>query len=128
MQELRHNTGQVVRVGVIFHRRNKVNDPLIPAAGIQLDQFICRYLIKAGGQVVDIVDRPWSDIPQCMGCYNLNLSSINCNKLGSLVLYLFNGVPTEFPIWMEFNVINQNVYDAKYGNALLKVETEPQGS
>ena len=126
MQELRQRTRQTVRVGVLFHRRTKVTSPLVPYYGVVLADCICRYLIKSNDIVVDIVDRLWSDIITCMGCYSLTLTVGDTNQLGSLILYIFNGVDLEEPVFMEFNVIAQNVYDAKYGSALLKVEPEAQ--
>lgn len=126
MQELRYNTEQTVKVGVIFHRRGRSTDPLIPAYGIKIGDFISRHAIKSDGTVVDLLGRVWSDIAACMGCYSLTFTVSDCNKLGSLVLYLFNGVETEFPIFTEFTVISQNVWDSKYNSKFLRVENFAQ--
>lgn len=126
-QQLRYETKQVVRVGVLLAKQRKLTDPLVPVNGAQLSWYYWRYIVKANGHVVDIVNRAWSDIPSCAGLYYLTFTVGNTNKLGPLVLYIHDTELLNEPILMHFEVINKNVYDAKYGSALLKVETEPQG-
>lgn len=125
--ELRHETEQIVRVGVLLTKQSKLTDPLDPIYGAKLSWYYWKYIIKSDNTVVDIVSRAWSDIPSCEGLYYLTLTSMDTNKLGSLVLYIYDASSLGKPIFMNFEVIKKNVYDAKYGDALLKVETEPQG-
>lgn len=125
--ELRHETRQVVRVGVLLAKQKRFADPLSPIYGAQLSWYYWRYIVKANGAVVDIVNRNWNDIPSCAGLYYLTFTVWDTNKLGPLVLYIHDAISLGKPILMHFEVINKNVYDSKYGNELLKVETEPQG-
>jgi hypothetical protein len=125
--QLRYNTKQVVRVGVFLAKQRKLTDPLTPIVGAQLSQFYWRYVVKANGGVVDVVNRLWKDIPSCSGLYYLTLTAWNTNQLGPLVLYIHDQDLLNEPILMHFEVIDKNVYDSKYGNELLKVETEPRG-
>lgn len=125
--ELRHETEQTVRVGVLLTKQTKLTDPLDPVYGAQLSWYFWRYVVKADGVIVDIVNRAWSDIPSCAGLYYLTFTVPDTDKLGPLVLYIYDAESLGKPILMYFEVIKKNVYDAKYGDALLKVETEPQG-
>ena len=122
IQQLRHGTEQTVRVGVLLEP-NQI-DPVWDA---ELNWFWWRYLVKADGTVIDIVNHTWSMISSCAGVYFLTFTAADTNKLGALTLYIHDAVSLGKPILMYFEVIDKNVYDAKYGNALLKVETEPQG-
>lgn len=125
--ELRHETEQTVRVGVLLTKQTKLTDPLDPIYGAQLSWYYWRYVVKADGVIVDIVNHTWSDIPSCAGLYYLTFTVSDTNKLGPLVLYINDAYTLGKPILMYFEVVKKNVYDAKYGGALLKVETEPQG-
>jgi len=125
MQELRHNTEQTIKVGVLLAKSHKFEDPVNPVYGAQLSWYYWRYLVKADGTIVDIVNHTWSDIPNCAGCYFLTLTASDCDKLGSLILYLYDATSLGVPIFMEFNVINKNSYDSKYNvDDLLVVESQ----
>lgn len=124
MQELRYNTEQIVRVGVLLTKQTKLTDPLNPIYGAQLSWYYWRYLIKADGTVIDIISYSWSDILNCAGCYFLTLPAVSCNRLGSLILYIYDAGSLGKPIFMEFNVITQNAWDSKYGDKFLRVEQD----
>lgn len=126
-QELRHETEQIVRVGVFLTKQVKLTDSLDPVSGAQLSWYYWRYIVKADGTVVDILSHTWSDIPSCAGLYYLTLLLTDTDKLGSLILYVYDATSLGKPILINFEVIKKNVYDARYGSALLKVESEPQG-
>jgi len=121
MIELRYNTQQILRVGVLLAKTTKFEKPIAPICNALLSWYYWRYLIKADGTVVDIVNRSWLDIPQCAGCYFLTVTAIDTNKLGPLILYIYD-VYLAKPIYLEFAVISQNVYDSKYGNQFLLVD------
>lgn len=125
--ELRHETEQTVRVGVLLTKQSKLTDSLNPVYGAQLNWYYWRYVVKADGVVVDIVNHVWSDIPSCAGLYYLTFTMSDTNELGPLVLYIYDAESLGKPILMHFEVIDKNVYDSKYKNKLLKVESEPQG-
>lgn len=122
MQELRYNTEQIVRVGVLLAKTK--DNPIIPVTGATLNWFWWRYLIKSDGTVIDIINFYWNDIPNCDGCYFLTFPMNVCDKLGSLILYIHDSFSLGKPIFMEFNVITQNEWDSKYGNSLLSVEQD----
>lgn len=127
MVELRHNTEQIVKVGVLLTKQLKMTDPLNPVFGALLSWYYWRYLVKADGMVVDILTYTWSDIPNCAGCYFLTLPVGDTNKLGPLTLYIYDAVSLGRPIFMEFSVINKNSYDSKYNiNDLPVVYSESQ--
>lgn len=125
--KLRHETEQIVRVGVLLTKQTKLTDSLDPIYGAELSWYWWRYIVKADGTVVDIVNHSWNDIPQCAGLYYLTFTVLDTNKLGTLVLYIYDAESLGRPVLMYFEVIDKNVYDSKYGNKLLKVETESQG-
>lgn len=124
--QLRHETEQKIRVGVLLTKQVKLTDPLDPIYGALLSWYYWRYLVKADETIVDVVNHTWSDIPSCAGMYYLTLTAVDTNKLGSLVLYIYDAGSLGKPILMHFEVIDKNVYDAKYGVELLKVESEAQ--
>lgn len=124
--QLRHETEQKIRVGVLLTKQVKLTDPLNPVYGALLSWYYWRYLVKADETSVDIVNHNWSDIPNCAGLYYLTLTAEDTNKLGPLVLYIYDAGSLGSPILMYFEVIDKNVYDAKYGIELLKVEPEAQ--
>lgn len=105
MQELRHNTEQIIRVGVLLTKQTKLTDPLNPIYGAQLSWYYWRYLIKADGVVIDIVNHTWSDIPNCAGCYFLTLTAGDVNKLGPLVLYIYDASSLGKPIFINFEIV-----------------------
>jgi len=123
MQELRHNTEQIIRVGVLLTKQLKMTDPLNPIYGAFLSWYYWRYLIKSDGTVIDILNHIWGDIPDCAGCYFLTVTMTDTNQLGPLILYLYDAESLGKPIFMEFNVINQNLYDSKYGVSDLLIVT-----
>jgi len=123
--ELRLSTQQVIRVGVLLTKQNKLTDPLNPITGAQLSWYYWRYLVKADGTVVDLLEHSWIDIPNCAGCYYLQLSETDTDQLGHLTIYIYD-VNLGKPIFQTFHVINQNEYDSKYSESLLKVLPEPR--
>jgi len=126
MEELRHETEQTTCIGVFLEKTDR-GCQRIPYAGLQLDWCYWRYLIKADGTVVDIINRIWSDIPNCAGLYFLTLLSSDVDQKGPLSIYIHDDSFLGKPVMKQFMVVDENMYDAKYGdNALLKVETEPQ--
>lgn len=125
--ELRQGTEQVIRVGVLLTKQTKMTDPLNPIYGALLSWYFWRYIIKADGAVQDIVTRAWTDIPNCAGCYFLILTITDTEHLGPLTLYIYDASSLGKPIFMEFEVINRNSYDAKYNvNNLPVVYSESQ--
>lgn len=125
MIELRHNTEQIVRVGVLLEYTK--DNPHIPISGATLDWFWWRYLIKADGTVIDIVNHTWSNIPNCDGMYFLTLTILDVNQLGHLIIYIMDETGLGKPIFMEFSVINKNSYDSKYNvNDIPVVYSESQ--
>lgn len=110
---------------MLLGRRLKLTDPWNPVFGAQLNWYYWKYLIKSDGTVVDIATFVWQDIPGCAGCYFLTFPMMSCDKLGSLVLYIFDSTGLENPIFMEFSVMTQNEWDSKYGDKLLRVEQDP---
>jgi hypothetical protein len=124
-QELRYNTSQIIIVGVVL--TDSPSSP--PLVGKTIESFRCRYLIKADGTIVDILDRMWEDVPFCDGLYRLGLARVDIDQKGPLTLYMYDS-DIDKPIYMQFLVIGQNEYDSKYGNnnVVLKVETEPQST
>lgn len=123
MYELRYNTQQIVRVGVLLAKPAKFENPSIPVSGALLSWYYWKYLIKSDGTVISILNHTWTDILNCAGCYFLTLTATDTNKLGPLVLYIYD-VALGMPIYYIFNVVNQNEYDAKYSIKLLKVEQQ----
>lgn len=124
VQELRYETEQTIVVGSLFEKRRRFSDSLTPIVGGQLSWYYWKYLIKSNGVVININNHSWSDIPDCNGCYFLTLTEQDTNKKGNLSLYIHDA-DFEMPIFLNFLVIDENVFDAKYGNTLLKVETDP---
>jgi len=122
MIELRHNTQQNIRVGVLLTKQIKLTDPLDPVSGAQLSWYFWRYLIKPDGAVQDILTRTWNDILNCAGCYFLTVTVADTNLLGPLILYIYDAGSLGKPIFMEFEVVSQNVWDSKYNSTLLKTE------
>jgi hypothetical protein len=124
-QELRFNTQQVVRVGILVAKNGSTGYPRIPVTGALLNWYWWRYLVKANEAVVDIVNNTWRDVPQCGGLYFLTLKATDVNVLGPLTLYIYDTASLGKPILQQFMVIGQNLYDSKYGNnTRLKTETE----
>lgn len=117
--ELRQNTQQTIRVGVLLTKQTKLTDPLNPINGAQLNWYYWRYLVKPDGTVIDVSTRPWMDIPNCAGCYYLTLLPSDTDKLGHLTLYIYDAVSLGRPIYETFYIINQNEWDAKYDTKLL---------
>lgn len=124
MQELRYNTEQVVRVGVLIAKRSGLADPWSPVLDAQLSWYYWKYLIKSDETIVNIGGFGWRNIPSCAGCYFLTIPATVCDKLGSLTLYIFDSTSLEYAIFMKFNVVTQNEWDSKYGSKLLSVEQE----
>jgi len=123
--ELRHNTEQIIKVGVLLTKQLKMTDPLDPIYGAQLSWYYWRYLIKSDGTTVDILNHTWSDIPNCAGCYFLTVTETDTNQLGSLIVYIYDAASLGKPIFMEFEVISQNVWDSKYSaNDFLITESQ----
>lgn len=126
MIELRHNTEQKIRVGVLLTKQTKLTDPLNPIFGATLDWFWWRYIVKADETVQNIVMRNWADIPDCAGCYFLTLTVDDTSVLGPLTLYLYDSSSLGRPIFMQFRVVSQMFWDAKYNNDVLSIESQPQ--
>ncbi|MBE3101020.1 MAG: hypothetical protein IMZ47_01970 [Firmicutes bacterium] len=116
---------QKIRVGIFLGIQTKINIPPAPVVGAQLSWYYWKYAIKSDDTVVNIGSGLWGDIPGCAGLYYLTLTAVNTNKLGPLVLYI-NDAALYKPVLMYFEVVSKNVYDAKYGVELLKVEPEAQ--
>jgi len=123
--QIRHETLQKIRVGIFLGIQTRINIPPTPVVGAQLSWYYWKYLIKSDDTVVNIGSNTWGNIPSCAGLYYLTLTAANTNKLGPLVLYI-NDAALSKPVLMYFEVVSKNVYDAKYGVTLLKVELEAQ--
>jgi hypothetical protein len=126
MIELRHNTEQVIRVGVLVTKQSKMTDPLNPVYGALLSWYYWRYIVKADGSVQDILTRTWVDITNCAGCYFLTLTISDTSILGPLILYIYDAGSLGKPIFMEFEVVSQVFWDAKYNNDCLSIECQAQ--
>ena len=126
MIELRNNTEQVVRVGVLVTKQTKLTDPLDPVYGALLEWYYWRYIVRADGSTWDILTRTWTDIPNCAGCYFLTLTIADTSCLGPLVLYIYDSGSLGKPIFMEFEVVSQYFWDAKYNNDCLIIESQAQ--
>lgn len=126
MIELRHNTEQIIRVGVLLTKQSKLTDPLDPIYGAQLSWYWWRYIVKADGTVQDILTRTWTDIPNCAGCYFLTLTIADTSILGPLVLYIYDAGSLGKPVFMEFEVVSQCFWDAKYNDDCLVIESQAQ--
>ena len=113
-------------MGVLLTKQNKLTDPLNPIYGALLSWYFWRYIIKSYGTVVSILNNTWTDIPNCAGCYFLTLTTANTNSLGPLVLYIYDAGSLGRPIFMEFEVISQNMWDSKYSNGQLAIESQAQ--
>ena len=120
--ELRQNTDQVVRIGVLLAKQARLTDPLEPVYGADLNWYYWSHLVKPDGVVVDLAGHNWTDIPNCAGCYYLTLTAADTDQLGHLTVYIFDSVSLNRPIFQTFYITNQNLYDAKYDNELLQVE------
>jgi len=120
MIELRHSTLQNVLIG-LFLGRQKNFYPNKPYSGLQLSWCWWKYLIKADGVVVNLGSHPWVEQPNCTGMYVLTLSSNDTNQKGVLTIYIHDESFLGIPVVQQFMVINQNVYDSKYGNKLLEI-------
>ena len=126
MIELRHNTQQILRVGVLLTKQIKLTDPLNPISGALLSWYFWRYIVKANGVVQDILTRTWTNIPNCAGCYFLTVTVADTSVLGPLILYIYDAGSLGKPIFMEFEVISQNMWDSKYSNGQLAIESQAQ--
>jgi len=124
--ELRHNTEQKVRVGVLLTKQTKLTDPLNPVSGALLSWYYWKYIIKSDETVINLLSNNWIDIPNCAGCYYLTLTATNTNQLGPLIVYIFDASSLGKPIYMEFEVVSRNFWDAKYNNNLLSIESQAQ--
>ena len=111
---------------MLLTKQNKLTDPLDPIYGASLSWYYWRYIVKGDGSVQDILLRTWVDIPDCAGCYFLTLTAEDTSKLGPLILYIYDAGSLGRPIFMEFEVVSRNVWDAKYNTKLLSVEIEAQ--
>lgn len=122
MIELRYNTSQYMTVGVLQAKKARITDPNAPLVGAVLSSFAWHRLILQGGSSIDIVARPWYNVPNCAGCYSLGLATSDVNLLGILTLYIFDPNALQDPIFIRASVVPQNYYDSKYGSAKLIVE------
>jgi len=114
--ELRQNTEQTVRIGVLLTKQSKLTDPLNPVYGAQLNWYYWRYLVKPDGTIIDLVTRSWIDIPGCTGCYYLTMLPSDTDQLGHLTVYIFDANSLGRPIFETLYVINSNEWDSKYDN------------
>lgn len=126
MIELRHNTEQIIRVGVLLTKQSKLTDPLNPIYGALLEWYYWRYIVKADGTVQDILTRTWTDIPNCAGCYFLTLTAADTEMLGPLTLYIYDAGSLGNPIFMEFEIVSKCFWDAKYNDDCLVIESQAQ--
>lgn len=126
MIELRHNTEQIIRVGVLLTKQSKLTDPLNPIYGALLEWYYWRYIVKADGTVQDILTRTWTDIPNCAGCYFLTLTAADTEMLGPLTLYIYDAGSLGKPIFMEFEIVSKCFWDAKYNDDCLVIESQAQ--
>ena len=125
MEELRYATSnQTVLLGVFLSKTKGCQR--VPYSGLLLDWCYWRYLIKADGTVVDIINRGWAEVPNCDGLYFLTLLSSDLNQKGVLTIYIHDDAFLGKPVFKQFMVIDENIYDAKYGVKLLRVEPEAQ--
>jgi len=127
MIELRYNTAQIINLGVVLTKITRLSDPFIPIYGALLSQCMYAHLIKANGVTVTLSPREWTNINNVAGCYSLQLIPSDVNVLGSLYFYAYRQGTWELPIFQDFSVISQNVWDNKYGSKLLNVETAQKG-
>jgi len=124
--ELRYNTEQIVRVGVFIEDLEYIGQPLYPVYGVNLTWYSWHYAVKADGTIVELCNHTWENIPNCSGCYYLTLTASDTDQLGPLILYFYD-VSLKDPIFMEFSVINPNVWDSKYGDNLMSVDFAQKG-
>ena len=124
--ELRQNTEQIVRVGVLVAKQDKLTSPLNPVSGALLNWYFWKYIVKADGSVQNILTRMWTDIPNCAGCYFLTVTTADTSILGPLILYIYDTGSLGMPIFMEFEVVSQNIWDVKYSNSQLAIESQAQ--
>lgn len=120
--EIRQDTQQSIRVGVLLAKRSKMSDPLTPVTGAQLNWYYWTYITKPDGTVINITGYPWIDIPNNAGCYYLQLSETDTDQLGHLMLYIHDASSLDNPVLQTFYIVNQNEFDSKYDKDLLKVE------
>ncbi len=122
--ELRQGTQQIIPVGVVLKKQTRLTDPLTPVTGALLNWYFWKYIIKSDGSTVNIGSRIWMGITNCAGCYHLTLTNTDTDCLGNLTLYIYDTTLNN-PIFMNFLIIKQNVFDSKYGDKFLKVESDP---
>lgn len=126
MIELRYNTQQKIILGVVVTKITRLTDPFIPIYGALLSQCMWAHLIKANGIAFVLPPREWVDIPNVAGCYSFKLESSDVDILGPLYFYAYRQGTWELPIFQEFSVISQNMWDAKYGSKFLITESMAQ--
>ena len=124
--ELRQNTSQSITVGPVLGKITRLADPLIPISNALLSQCTYARLIRNSGTSVSVGARTWYAVPDCAGFYTFPIAPSDVNTLGSLYLCVYNQSTWERPVVMEFEVISQNMWDAKYNNVLLSVEQSAQ--
>lgn len=124
MIELRYETQQSILVG-LFLEKLKYEYPRKPYSGLQLSWCWWRHLIKANGQIVDIVNRNWVGAGSCTGFYWLTLLVEDTNQKGRLTVYIHDENFIGIPVVQHFMIIDRNVYDSKYGSKLLEI-TKPE--
>ena len=126
-QELRYKTEQIVTVGVLL-KRKRYGYPNVPFADVDIRKFRWGYVEKADGSFSNILSRSWEPIPHCAGVYHLSLSQADTNQRGALTFYLHDDRILGKPIFMQFAVISKNMFDMKYKNTALKVQSGPQSA
>jgi len=122
-KHLRQSTEVNVKIGTFVD----VGDGFTPETGITLGAADEAELLKPGTTAIaDISGNAWGAITSADGWYWLTLTSGNTDTVGILTVVVQDDSVC-LPVYMEFEVLNANVYDSLYGAAAadyLEVDTK----
>lgn len=125
MFKLRQSTERIVIVGPAL--RFVEGNPPYPILSLPLSSCYYKKLVKANGQTVDLYAHTWNPITMTGGLHKLTLTSSDTDTLGSLTLIIYDtAIPMAKPIFHQFDVVAQNVFDSNYGDKLLRIEQPAQ--
>lgn len=115
MQELRHNTINIVRVGVVVNSTG-----VTPVTNLTVDGADEAELLKWGTTGTQAISGTLTAIANCDGWYLLTFSAAECDTKGPFTLVIQDDNVC-LPIYRDFMIVDAHYYDAKYSTTLMTV-------
>lgn len=113
--DLRQSTAVIVLIGPFLDS----TDGVTPETGLTISQADVR-LSKNGGNMAQ-KNQTSACVHDEIGYYTCQLDTTDTNTLG--ILKVMVSESEALPVWNEFNVMEANAYDSKYGTTLQEVNT-----